>query len=137
MSTSELDESVREELRAEGIDTEYTCAVDDVPSFISQQCNEWRCGCSDDTCATAECLAEPKPAMQGVNCDDGNACSESVCMPSKSGLPILQCDVVDDVVEACDIFPSATCDVAGPCSPATGCPTEMDQVASNAELPLR
>jgi len=131
--SSSLSAQVQSDLEAAGSKLSHSCSLDDMPDTISLQCNDWRCGCKEASCAEAECQVDPMEAKVGQACDNGNVCDTSVCMPAKGANPVMACESPPDSSVACDLFPDATCDVTGPCDSDTGCPNSMDIDASNAQ----
>ena len=130
--SSTLPEDVQQTMEEAGHKLRHVCSLDDSPETVSLACNDWRCGCKDESCAEPECQVDPMEAKVGKPCDNGNVCDASACMPAKGAGAVMECEGVADSEVACDLFPNATCDVSGPCDPATGCPTAMDVDASDA-----
>jgi len=130
--SSTLPQDIQDSLEVAGNALTHPCYLEDVPESINAQCNQWRCGCKDEGCTEPECQVSPAAGMAGKACNNGNQCDASVCSPSKEGGAFMSCEDTTGTEKACDLFPSATCDVTGPCDPQTGCPTTMDVDTSNA-----
>ncbi|MBD90092.1 MAG: hypothetical protein CL940_07130 [Deltaproteobacteria bacterium] len=125
---STIPQDAQAELVEAGQAVEHVCALTDMPSDVSRQCNDWACGCATAECLEAECQVKPNDDALGQACEGVDACYTGTCYV----VPSAPYACVQSPVD-CPAVSDASCVVMPGCDGASGCPEAMDQALSDAK----
>ena len=124
---STLPVTVQLAMELEGHFVKHECALEDMPSDVSGECNDWICGCATDDCLEAQCKVKPDDGMLGQACAGADACFTGTCYV----VPGAPYTCVQSPV-LCPAVSDASCVVMPGCDAATGgCSDAMDETQSN------
>jgi alpha-tubulin suppressor-like RCC1 family protein len=129
VQASTLPTTIQFAMEIEGFFVKDECALEDMPFFLSQECNNWLCGCATEECLDAKCQTVGEHAMLGETCGVADMCSSGTCIttPDES----YSCE--QEPVE-CPAVWDAWCVEMPACDPETGgCPEAMDALLSDAK----